>query len=450
MSPKRRDLITDSIGKLVWQLSVPGMLERWLFSLTGLLHAYWMGLSGDLALSAVMMGMTLRLVLISPMMGLSQGAMAVVARHLGAKEQRLADRAAMQLIVLIVVFIGPIMVLGQIMGTTFLRWMGAQGELHRLSWQYLRIILSGLLFMETLPTLNGVFRGAGRPEYALRLNMVNALVMATFEPLLVLGLGPFPRLGVRGAALAEVLASFSGVMAQIYVLTRGKAGLQIHWRDVRPHRHTMRAILKIALPTAVQRFSPNLGNAVFLRLVSAFGDHVLAAYSIVNQIFGFVQAPAMGFSSAAGAMVGQNLGAQSPGRSAKAGRVATAQALVVTLVLSGTINLFPHRIVSLFRPPALATPVAIIALRYALLRSLGGAWTQVMSGALSGAGDALSPMIINIGGLWLAQLPLCLLLAHVVGLGPTGLWLGIALSTMLTGLAMNIRFRQGRWRTIRL
>ncbi|MBC7316027.1 MAG: hypothetical protein H5T70_06380, partial [Chloroflexi bacterium] len=208
---RHRDLTVGSVRRLVLTLAVPSTLESALMSVVNLLHAYWMGRVGGLALASVMMGNSLRMVLISPMMGLSMGGMAVVARHIGARETRQADHAVMQVSLLITFFVSLSALIGLTLGGTFLRWMGAQGEVWHDALAYTRIIFFGLFFMEMLPSLSGVIRGAGRPEYTLRINLVNAVTMMILEPLLALGWGPIPALGVRGAALSSVLASAAGV-----------------------------------------------------------------------------------------------------------------------------------------------------------------------------------------------------------------------------------------------
>ncbi|MBC7237587.1 MAG: hypothetical protein H5T69_17230, partial [Chloroflexi bacterium] len=283
----RRDLTSGSIVRLIVAQSAPSIAEMALMNVVGLVQAFWMGQVGGTALASVAIGTTLRIVLISPMMGLSAGGMAVVAHHIGAQEPRKADHAVMQTIVLVLLFIAPIIVLGQIMAPTFLRWMGASGELLANSLAYVRIIFGGLLFMEMLPTVNGVIRGAGHPEYTLRTNVVNIAVLIAVGTALVLGPGPFPALGVRGAAWAAVAGSTAGVLAQLVILIGGWAGVRLHLRDIAPDIATMKRILRVALPAAAQRFSPNLANALLVRIVTGFGAEVLTAYSLVSRISAF-------------------------------------------------------------------------------------------------------------------------------------------------------------------
>ena len=445
-----RDLTSGSTHRLVLTLAAPSTLETLMHSVVSLLNAYWMGRVGGMALAAVAMGTTLRMVLISPMMGLSMGGMATVARHVGARDQRRADHAVMQVVLLICFFVSLVAALGLALGGVFLRWMGAQGEVHSNALAYTRIIFAGLLFMEMLPSLSGVIRGAGHPEYTLRINAVNALVTVALMPVLAVGLGPFPALGVRGAALATVLASAAGVAAQFYTLMTGKAGVSLHWRDVKPDWGVMWRILRIALPSAAQRFSPNLGNAVLMRLVSALGNEVLAAYALVSQLLHFLQAPGMALGNAAATMTGQNLGARRPDRAERATRFAARLATGCSLALILALSLASRPVLRFFNDQEAIIAIATVAIWCNVPALVGQSWFSVIGGALGGAGDTISPMLVSVGVLWVAQVPAASFLTGRLGLGPLGIWLGMAFGHLAGAAAVELLYRRGRWIKVRI
>lgn len=443
----RRLLATGNVYAHVARLATPTAVEMALYSATGLLHAYWMGQVGSLALAAVSMGTALRTVLISPMMGLSAGGMAVVAREIGRNDRRAADHACAQVILLIVMLVLPLMAIGQAMGSTFLGWMGASGQVLSSSIGYLRVLLWGLFFMECMPTLNGVIRGSGRPEFTLRITIVSRVVFFALEPVLALGWGPVPSLGVIGVAWAEVLASIVGVAAQGVVLLSGRGCLTLHLRDLKPDWAMMRRILRIAVPNSAQRFSPNLANALFMRLVAGLGDAVLAGYSMFAQVQLFVQGPVQGLQSAAATMVGQNLGARQPARAARSAWFAALLGAGLSLLLYAVANLLGRPVLPLLN----SDPAAVAAAREVLLYALGfglfnGIWL-VLGNALAGAGDAVAPTIISIVALWAVQLPACWVLANVVGLGSVGIWVGMIMGHIASAAGMAARFRRGHWQT---
>jgi putative MATE family efflux protein len=446
----QRDLTTGSLGRLLAVLSWPGTAEALLFSMTGLSHAFWLGRLSSTVLSAAVMGTRLRIVLISPMMGLSAGGMALVARHIGAKEQDPADRAVMQTFLLVVAFVLPLAVLGLTMGGTFLRWMGASGQLLADAQGFVTIIFSGLVFMELLPTMNGVIKGAGHPEYTLRISAINIGMQLVLEPLLVFGVGPLPEMGVRGSALAAVIASTTGVLVQMVILLRGSAGVRLRWEHARPDPIMVRRILRIAAPTAAQRFSPNMAEVLLLRLVSSFGDEVLGAYSLVTQLVGFLRGVATGIGTAAATMVGQNLGAGRPERSERAAMLGAVSAMALSLALFGALSLFSWPILGTLEKSEAVLSLGVVITYYMVVSGAGQAWLTVMSGVLASAGDAVAAMSVNIAALWLLQLPLGWALSHPLGLGPAGIWLGLGVSAVLGAVAITWRFRTGRWKAGRV
>lgn len=439
-----RELTTGSVPRQMLSLALPNSLEMLMFSVVRLLDTFWMGQVGGMAIPAVAMGTTLRMVLISPMMGLSMGGMAVVARYMGARDQEMADRAVMQCLLLIILFTAPIMLIGYLGFPVFLGWMGATSEVFDGALAYLRVLFAGLFFMECLPTMSGIIRGAGRPEYTLRINIVNVVVLGITFPILALGWGPFPALGVRGAAVASVLGSVAGVIGVAYVLFTGQAGVRPRLRHIKPDLAMMARILRISIPTSFERLSPNLGAAVFMRMVSAFGYQVLTAYSIFFQLWGFIQAIIMGTGNAAATMVGQNLGAGKPERSERAAYVGSTGSAVLSLVLYSLLALAGRYVVSLFSADPEVIAVAVVALLYAIPGVFGRGWGQVLGRALGGAGDAVSPMLGSIGALWIVQIPACWFLS--VALGPVGIWISIVMGDLAHALAMTVRFRQGLWK----
>jgi putative MATE family efflux protein len=444
----QRDLTTGSPGRHVLRLALPSAAETALTQVVTLIDIIWLGRLGGVALSAATLGYTLRLVLISPMMGLSVGGMALVARHLGARNRAGADHAVMQSLLLLVAFVLSLSIVGWLLAPTLLRWMGAEGALLSESVAYCRVVFAGLLFMEMLPTMNGVIRGAGHPEYTLRSNLVNVAVMAIAEPVLVLGLGPVPALGVAGAAWAVVLGSVAGVLVQLVILVRGSAGVAIHLSDARPDLGTMRRILRIAMPTALQRLSPNLANAVLLRIIAGLGTDVLGAYSVVSRLFGFLQCLSVGIGNAAATMMGQNLGAGKPERAERATTISMWSALGASLAAYGLLNLAAAPILGLLLEEPAVIAIAAQALLFTVLSGSGFGWLQVVGYALSGAGDAVSPMAVNMAALWLVQLPAAWALSGPLGLGAIGVWIGIALGYLAGATVITLQFRRGTWKTL--
>jgi putative MATE family efflux protein len=447
-SSRIRELTVGNVGRQVFSLAVPATIESALQTTVRLMDTYWMGRVGGMAVASVAMATALRMVLISPMMGLSMGGQAIVSRYVGERDQERADRAVMQVLLLIALFTLPITVLGYTLTPALLRLMGASEAVLPNATAFLRIIWGGLFFMECLPTMCGVLKGAGRPEYTLRINMLNMAVLGIAEPILALGLGPVPAMGIRGAALASVMGAASGVLGVMLILGTGQAGVRLHLRDIRPDWTMMKRVLRISIPASVERFSPNLGAATFMRLISYFGDQVLTAYSIFHQIYGFFQAATMGAGLASATMVGQNLGAGKPERAEQAAKSGAKGATMVSLVLYGTLALAPQVALVRFTQDPVVINAAALAIRVTVIGSAIRGFGQVMGRSLAGAGDAVSPMAASIGALWIVQLPVAWLLSGL--LGPLGIWIGMVLGDTAHAIATTWRFGQGKWKAIRV
>ena len=208
--------------------------------------------------------------------------------------------------------------------------------------------------------------------------------------------------------------------------------------------------MRIAIPASAQRFLPNLANALLMRLVAALGDSPLAAFSLITRLLAFLQCLGMGIGNAAATMVGQNLGGEKPERAERAAYLGTYAAIGSAFLLFGALNLWPMPILGIFDPDRAVLVIALAAIPYLLFIGMTRGWNEVMNRALGGAGDTLSPMVVNIGALWLVQLPLCWALSQPLSGGIQGIWVGLMVSYVISAIAMTLRFRQGRWKALKL
>ena len=327
-----RDLTSGSIVRWLATLSVPAAVEMTISQSAMLIDTYWLGQVGGVGLAAAAIGSTLRMVLISPMMGLSMGGMAVVARHVGERDQRGADYAVMQSLLLVFLFTIPLMAVGLTFGRLFLQWMGASNELLELSLVYFSTLFLGLFFTEALPTMSAVIRGAGHPEYTLRINILSAITLLILDPLLVLGSGeivrriaalvgpftdpfvaltgaPIPALGVKGAAISAIASAAVGVAAQIIILMSGKAGVHFRLSALRPDFVIDGAYPQGGAADGGAAAARSIWlNALLIRMVTGLGAEVLTGYSVVTRLSLVLQGTISGVGLAAATMVGQNLG----------------------------------------------------------------------------------------------------------------------------------------------
>jgi len=446
ISHRARDYTSGSLMVNIWNLSWPIVISVALSSLPNLLDGVWIGRLGAQALAAVGIGMALRITMISPLMALSTASGAVIARYVGAKDQERANRAILQAVILFALTAGTIGLIGLAFLRPLASLVGAAGEVLPLTIRYVRIIFIGLIAMEMVPSIGFSLVAAGSPELSLRVNMLVSVVTLISEPLLVLGIGPFPEWGIAGAAAALVLANSFGTLYALYLLLTRRASIWIDVHRLAVDWPMIKRIIRIALPAVIQKGTPNLAQTILIRLISLYGTAPLAAYNVLMRIFSFATLPAMGVGRAAGALVGQNLGARKPQRAERGVLSIGAIVLVLSILLVGFSTILGHRILDIFTGEAEVIAQGIHAMSLLGLSSTLFAVSLAFEYSLSGAGDTLSPMIIHSIYLWLIQLPLVYILSRALGWGTEGIWWAIVLSRACLVVMMTLRFRQGHWK----
>lgn len=439
------DITRGRLRDNIWQLSWPMSVSQALFMLPNLYDAYWLGKLGPHALAAAGLAMSVRVTMISVLMALSAAAGAVIARYVGARNRELANLATLQAVILFIVASGSLGVIGFAFAPTLLQWAGAKGDLLPPTLAYARVIFAGLIAMEMVPSMGYMLSSAGSPQLSLAMNLLMLVSFLVLEPLLI-GLG----LDVTGAALALVLANSLAMLFGLFLLITGRAPVCIDRHQLRIDLDLMWRILRIAGPAVIQRGMPNLANTILMRFMALYGAAALAAFQVINRVTMLLLIPCSGMGRVAPALVGQNLGAQQPERAERAVKWIALAASALGLLILGGFVLASEPVLRVFTQDANTLAVArhglliLVAYQFFLMLS------TVMDGGLTGAGDTVSPMVINILVLWLIQLPGVWLLSRALGWGIDGVWWAMAGSMALQWVAMTIRFWQGRWKHVQI
>ena len=447
MSSQQKDYTSGSMVYNLWSLSWPMTLSMLLFTLPNFLDGIWLGKLGPSAVAAAGLAMGLRITMISPLMALSMAGGAVVARYVGARDQENADRATLHVVLLMLVSSGAMGIVGLVFKRPLLYLVGARDEVFPLAVQYVRVVFIGLIAMEMVPSLGGVFNAAGNPKVPLKVNCIVACSMIAIEPFLVMGIRTSPGLGITGASLAIVAANTFGTIYAFYILLTGRATVCINVHDLRFDGDMLWRIVKIALPALIHRGTPNLAQAIRLRLISAYGTVPLAAYNIVRRVVMLALIPCTALARVTGVMVGQNLGAGKPQRSEKAAYIVVGVIAVIAVLTIISLSLCARYVMEIFfdkEQEVIKTGTSLI-----WILGIGQIFFTLnlaMETGLTGAADTISPMIISIVTLWLIQLPLIYLLSRMMGLGANGIWIALIVSPLIQYIITTLRFRQGRWK----
>ena len=440
-----QDFTDGSLNRAVGLLAVPMVLEMAGESVFAVVDAFFVARLGSEALAAVGLTESLLEIVYAIAVGLSMATTALIARRIGEKNERGAAKAAVQAIVVGIATAVIFGVAGFVFATDLLLLMGASPATVAAGASYTRVMYGGMVTIVLLFLNNAIFRGAGDAATAMRALWLANGINIVLDPCLIFGLGPFPELGLMGAAVATTIGRGIGVLYQFWCLTRAKR-MKVTRADLRFDPGVVTKLLRLSAGGVGQMLIATASYIALIRILSGYGSEVLAGYVVSIRIVIFVILPSWGLSNAAATLVGQNLGAQKPERAERAvwitGIWNTAFMAVVTVVF---VWLTPD-IIHIFTTDPKMAPVGIESLRIISCGYVFYAWGMVMMQAFNGAGDTATPTWINFFCFWLFQIPLAWVLARPLGLGPTGVFVAIALSYSLSAVVGIVLFRRGKWK----
>jgi putative MATE family efflux protein len=445
----RQDYTEAPIGRAVILLAVPMVLEMLMESVFLLVDTFFVGKLGADAVAVVGITESLMVMIYAVAMGLAIGAAAVVARRIGEKDPDAAAHAAFQAIAFGVLFGVATGTIGAAFAPDLLRLMGASEAVVAGS-GFARVMLGGSGIVLQLFLINAVFRGAGDAAIAMRVLWFANGINIILGPLLIFGVGPFPQLGVLGAGIATTFGRACGVVYQLYHLTRPSSRLRIRRAHVGVDLPVMRGILNIAGTAMFQNFINTASWAVLVRLMAGFGSAAVAGNTIGIRIILFALLPSFGVSSAAATLVGQNLGAGKPERSEEAAWTAGRYNTYCLTAIGLIFLLFAPMLTGVFTDDPDVAGHATHSLRIIAAGFLFYGYGMVMSMAFNGAGDTRTPTLINLACFWLWEIPLAWALAYPFGLGPSGVFIAVAVSFSTFAFVSMWLFSKGTWKTKRV
>jgi putative MATE family efflux protein len=442
-----QDYTTGSLNRAILLLAVPMVLEMVLESLFAVVDVFWVGRLGANAIATVGLTESLLSLIFAVGIGLSMSTTAMVARRIGEKDPEGAAVAGVQAIVLGLITSVAIGIPCFIYAPDMLRLMGASNDIVTTGSGYARIALGGSGAILMLFLNNAIFRGAGDAAIAMRLLWVSNIINLILDPLFIFGWGPIPRMGVTGAALATFTGRSIGVAYQFYRLLRGSERIRILARQIRVDVHVLWRLVRVSLTGILQFAIAHTSWIGLVRIVSVFGASALAGYTIAIRIVVFVILPSWGLSNAAATLVGQNLGAKKPERAEQA----VWRTGFYNMLFLGSVGVFfvffAEPIVRLFTQDPAVIPLAAKCLRIVSYGNIGYAYAMVMLQAFNGAGDTITPTIVNFFGFWLLEIPLAYWLAIPMKLQSNGAFYAIVVAECSIAAASAVLFKRGKWKT---
>ncbi|CAN5543239.1 MATE family efflux transporter [soil metagenome] len=440
-----RDFTEGPIGRAIFILAVPMVLEMCMESVFAVVDVFVVAHLGADAVATVGLTESFMTILYALAMGLSIGAGAMISRRIGEKDANGAAHTAAQVLLFGLVVSLAIGVVGALFAPALLRVMGASDGVLR-NTAFTRVMLGCNASVVMLYLVNAVFRSAGDAAIAMRVLWLANAINIILAPSLVFGWGPFPKLGIVGAAVATTIGRGTGVAFALSRLFREGSRIRIR----RPHfAFDPSLIARVVNLSSAATFQVFIGMASWIglvRILASFGSDALAGYTIGMRIVIFALLPSFGLSNAAATMVGQALGARKPDRAEAAVWTAGKYSAVFLGLVGLLFVIFAPYVVRFFtREPGVAS-YGTAALRTVASGFLFYAYGMTITQSFNGAGDTRTPTYINLGVFWAFEIPLAWLLAHTFGLGPEGVFLAATLAFSLLAVASTVLFRRGGWK----
>ena len=441
-----RDFTETSLGKAIFILAVPMVLEMLMESIFAIVDIFFVSRLGANAVATVGLTESAMTIIYAIGMGLAMATTALVSRRIGEKKKEEAGEVAFQAIFMAVIVAVLIAIPGVIFAREFLQLMGATDEVIEQGYMYPAIMFGGNMIIMMLFIINAVFRSSGDAAISMRVMWLANIINIILDPLLIFGYGPFPELGLEGAAIATTVGRGTAVLYQFYLLWSGKYRIRLYWDNIKLKFSVMWKLLKISGGGILQNLIATSSWIFLMRIIAVFGPDVIAGYTIAFRIIIFPLLLAWGLSNAAATLVGQNLGAKQPEQAEKSVWI-TGYANMVFMGIIGLFFVFiPEFWIGIFVDEGAVLTNGVLALRIISIGFLCYALGMVLMQSFNGSGDTITPSKINFFSFWLFEIPLAYVLAIPLNMGLTGAAIAIvSAETLLTFLAF-ILFRQGKWK----
>ncbi len=440
------DFTSGSIGRAIFLLSVPMVLEMVMESIFAIVDIFFVSRLGSDAVATVGLTESLITIVYSIGGGLAMATTAMVARRTGEKRPEEASRVAFQAILTGVLVSMLIAIPGFLWSEDLIRLMGGSPLMQESMAGYTRIMLGFNGVIIVLFIINSVLRSSGDAAMSLRVLVIANLINMILDPLLIFGIGPFPELGVKGAAIATTTGRSIGILFQLFLLFRGKRRIRLTLADIRIEPRTMYQLIRLSLGGIGQSLIATSSWVGMVRIIATFGSQVVAGYTIAIRIIIFGLLPSWGISNAASTLVGQNLGAGQPDRAERSVWITAKINVIVLAVFGLVLALFPGTFIRMFiTDPSVVVP-GIIALRTISIGFIFYGLGMVLIQSFNGAGDTVTPTKVYFVCFWLIEIPFAWLFSKPVGMGPTGTFVAIVAAEAIMTLISLYLFRKGNWK----
>ena len=446
VSGTEQDFTEGKMSRAILLLSIPAVLEMIMESVFVIVDIFFVSKLGADAVATVGITESMVTIIYAIAIGLGTATTSMVSRRIGEKNHLAASKTAFQAILtgfIVSVLIG---LPGAIFAGRLLELMGASKAIIVNMSGYTRIMLGGNVVIMMLFIINAIFRSAGDAAVAMKVLWIGNIINIILDPCLIFGLGPFPHLGVTGAAVATNIGRGTAVLVQFYLLFFGKKRIELSIKQLGIDFHIMLKLIKLSFGSIGQNLISTSSWIALVRIISIFGSEVVAGYTIAIRIIGFTILPSWGISNASATLVGQNLGAKKPDRAERAVWVTGWVNMILLGFLGLILVLFPEPFIRIFIENDNVIKSGVLGLRIISIGFIAYGLGMVLVNSFNGAGDTSTPLKINIFAFWLVEIPLAWILAIKAGFNEEGVFIAIVVAESLMTFIAWLVFRRGKWK----
>ncbi|GGF48684.1 MATE family efflux transporter [Echinicola rosea] len=446
-APKEKKYTEGKLISALVSLAFPIILANVLQTAYQLIDTFWLGRLGANAVAAVSVSFPILFLILSVGAGLTLAGTVLVSQHKGANNQPMVDSASSQTVFVVFSVSVLLAIVGYFSAGPLMRLIGAGPEIYSDSVDYFKVSSLGFVFLFMFFVFQSLMRGIGNVKLPVYVVLVTVLLNLVLDPLFIYGFGPIPGFGVAGAAVASVITQGLSAIAGIYIMWRGRHGIQIHFSEMKWDPSWAKKLFQLGFPSSMEQSARALGMIMMVMLVTSFGSETVAAYGVGARMLSFVIVPALGLAIATTTLVGQNVGAQKLKRAEETGLLSVKVAFFGLTGIGVLLFLFAENLVRFFvpnEPNVIADGALFIKIMGPSFGFLGV--QQVVNGTFNGAGFTKASMFVSFLNLWIIRFPVGYYLAYHTSLGHEGIYWAFPISNWVSAIVAFIYFKTGYWR----